>query len=239
MKFFIKTMWIGIVILSLTSCTINGIKGNRNVITKNRVVKSDFNAVDVSRGMDVYLTVGKENSVSVEADENLHDLITTEVRNGTLYISAKENIYSAKAKKIFVSVPEIDKIKATSGSDFYSENTITGNNLEVKATSGADIKIMVNVKDLEAGASSGSDIYLKGKAENLDVSATSGADIKAYELVAKNCIANATSGSDIMVNVTEKIDASASSGADVKYKGKPEIVQSSESSSGDVKKVDG
>ncbi len=224
--------------ISLTSCAINGIKGNRKVVTKDRMIKSDFNAVDVSRGLEVYLTVGEKILVRVEADENLHDLITTEVHDETLYISAEENIYSAKARKIFVSVPEINKIKATSGSDLYSENTITGNKLDVKATSGADIRLSVHVKDLEVESTSGSDIKLKGKAENLDVSATSGADIKAYDLIVKNCIARATSGSDILVQVTENIDASATSGADVKYKGSPQKVQSNESSAGDIKRVE-
>ncbi|RUA08795.1 MAG: DUF2807 domain-containing protein, partial [Flavobacteriia bacterium] len=213
MKLFIKTIWIGFLVISLTSCAINGIKGNGNVVTKDRVVNSDFNVVDVSRGLDVYLTVGEKISVSVQADENLHDLITTEVRNGTLYISALENIYSAKARKIFVSVPEVNKIKATSGADLYTENTITGNKLVVKATSGADIRLSIDVKDLEAVSTSGSDIKMKGKAENINVSATSGSDIKAYDLIVKNCTAKATSGSDILVHVTENIDASANSGS--------------------------
>jgi hypothetical protein len=237
MKLFIKTIWIGVLIISLTSCAINGVKGNRNVVTRDRAITKDFNTVEVSRGLDVYLTTGEKVSVSVEADENLHDLITTEVHDGTLYISSEENIYSAKARKIYVSVPEIDEIKATSGSDVYSENTITGNKLVLKATSGADIRIRVNVKHLEARSTSGSDIILKGKSQFFDVSATSGSDIKAYDLTAVECVASATSGADITVYVTKKIDANATSGADVKYRGNPEIVLTDESSSGDVKKT--
>jgi hypothetical protein len=237
MKLLFRTIWIGILIISITSCTVNGVKGNRNVITKNRVIRLDFNAIDVSRGMDVYLTVGDKTSVTVEADENLHDLITTEVHDGTLFVSAKENIYSAKARKIYVSVPEIKEIKATSGSDVYSENSITGNELMIKATSGADIKIRVNVKELRAESTSGSDIILKGKADYLEASATSGSDIKAYDLIVKNCKAKATSGSDVAVHVTEKIEAKATSGADVKFRGNPEIVKSEESSSGDIRKT--
>lgn len=237
MKAYIKILWVGLLIFSLTSCAVNGIKGNGNVIAKSRVINSDFNAIEAGRGIDVYITTGEKISVDVEADQNLHDLITTEVENGTLYISAKENIFSAKARKVYVSLPEIIKIKATSGSDIYSENTISGSELKIKATSGADVKLRVNVRDLKAESASGSDIILTGKAENLVVSASSGSDIRAYDLTVKNCIANATSGSDIKVNVSQKIDAKASSGADIKYKGNPEVVLSDESSSGDIKKV--
>ncbi len=237
MKNNIKIIWLFVFALLITSCAINGVKGNGNVITKTRNINSDFNSIDVSRGLDVYLNTGDKVSLEIEADENLHNLITTEVHGGTLFISAEENIYSAKSRKIHVSIPEIIEIKATSGSDVYSENTITGDHLEIKSTSGADIKLRLNVKELKAEATSGADIILKGKALSFNATATSGSDIKAYDLIVVDCVARATSGADIKVNVTGKLNARANSAGDVKYKGNPQIIDKSESSAGDVKKI--
>ncbi len=61
---------------------MNGVKGDGNVITQNRIISSDFTELKVSQGIEVSLTMSKETSLSLEADENLHDLIITEVEDG-------------------------------------------------------------------------------------------------------------------------------------------------------------
>ena len=173
--------------------------------------------------------------LSVEADENLHELIMTEVEDGVLSIYTTENIRRAASRRINVSVVNLSAIKATSGSDVYSTNTIEAEELELNTTSGADMKIDVKTESLNCHSTSGSDIKVSGTTVLLVAEATSGSDIKASNLKAETSKVKATSGADISVNTSKELTARATSGADIRYSGNPEKVEKSDSSSGSVR----
>lgn len=230
-----------IVSLLLVSCNFDfgngfGVRGNGDVETVERVLNEDFTEIKVSRGMDVYLTQSDQVSLSVEADENLHDIIITEIENGVLLISTKENISYSKSKKVMLSFKNISKITATSGSDVYSTNTIVADNLELKTTSGSDMELDIDVTVADCKSTSGSDLRVSGNTDKLYAEATSGSDIKAGNLKAKISEVRATSGADITVNTSHELYAKATSGGDIKYYGNPEKVTKKDGVSGSVRK---
>lgn len=224
---------------SMTSCFLDGVNGDGNVVSKKRKISNDFVRINASRGLDVYITKSKNISLEVEADQNLHELIETEVRNGTLYITASKNINMASAKKIHVSADNINEIKVNSGAEVYSENTFSSERLVLSVSSGAHAKMDLRVGDLTCDSSSGAGMVLTGEANNFTASSSSGSDIKAYELMAKNCTAKASSGSDIKIHVSHNFEGSATSGADIKFKGNPEKVHKNDNSGGSVRRVKG
>jgi hypothetical protein len=239
MKYFIKLATVVLLIFSTSSCMYNGVRGDGNVVSKKRKISNDFVRINASRGLDVYITKSKNISLEVEADENLHELIETEVKDGTLYITAKKNIYTASAKKIHVSADHINEIQVNSGAEVYSENTFTSEKLVLSVSSGAYARMDLKVDQLICESSSGAGMELRGEANSLNASSSSGSDIKAYELTAKNCIASASSGSVIKLNVTKSFEGNASSGADIKFKGNPERVDKHNNSGGNVSQVTG
>jgi hypothetical protein len=220
-----------------TSCMLDGISsvtGNRNVITETRKINDDFTKVEVGQGIQLYITQDNDLSLVVKADENLHKLIRTEVNNGVLRISSKRNIRRAKSKKIYLSAPNINGIKATSGSDVITENTIKAAVFEVHVNSGADAKIDVNADTVNSSASSGADLRIKGTANYFTTKATSGSSIRAYGLESKNVTAKVSSGADIDVFAIESLTAKASSGGDIDYRGNPKRIDKKKSSGGSI-----
>jgi hypothetical protein len=114
------------VIALLSSCNVNmfnSVNGNKNVVTEDRTTKEAFTKVRVSRGLDLYISQGSKNKITVEADENLQEIIITEVINGELKIYAEKNIWRAKARKIHVTVNNLENLIATSGADVYAQDT--------------------------------------------------------------------------------------------------------------------
>lgn len=227
--------------LLLMSCNFDlnlnpGVKGNGNVQTMERNLDGDFNQIEVSRGIDVYLTQSDTPMLKVQADENLHDIIITEIDEGVLKIYADENIGYSEAKKVMVNVEDINYISATSGSDVFSTNTIASNSIKLVTTSGADIEVEINAQSTTLSSTSGSDIKVSGKTVTLSASATSGADIKARNLISQSCTASVTSGADITVHATDKLTASATSGGDISYYGNPTSVSESDGVSGNIRK---
>jgi len=227
--------------LCLFSCNFDinfnsGIKGNGKLTTETRTITEPFSSIKATEGLDVFLTQSDSESVIVETDENLQELIITEVQDGVLKIHTKENIGRNTAKKITVSFKTISSIIATSGSDVIATNTINVNELDLKTTSGSDMTLDVNTQVLSCTATSGSDLNLTGKTEKFNAEATSGSDIEAKELIAIYSNVKATSGADISVNTEKILVAKATSGADVKYYGDPEKIEKSNNSSGNITK---
>ena len=211
-----------------------GKRGNGEVVEESRTVTEDFTVVSASEGLDVFVTQDRDFKITVEADENIIDLIGTDIRDGKLKIHAIENIGRA-TKKIYVSLPEISALKSSSGADLIVQNVVEAEKIELDASSGADLQLELSAKEVEADASSGSDIKISGSADMLYADASSGADIRAGNLLVKKCNADASSGADISVNVSESLIADASSGADISYTGEASV-QKKKSVSGSVHK---
>ncbi len=235
-KTFFSILFLATVLSSCNVNMFNRVNGNRNVVTEERNLKEDFTKIKVSTGLDLYISQGTSNEITVEADENLHDIIITEVKNGVLKIYSEENIWKAKARKIYVTVETLEGITATSGSDVYTKETIKVNDIKVSATSGADIRISLDANSVSSSATSGSDIEISGVASNHSSSATSGASIDAYDLHSKNVNVKVSSGADINIYASESITAKASSGGDIDFKGNPKKVSKKSSSGGDISK---
>ena len=125
-------------------------------------------------------------------------------------------------------------MNASSDSDINSKNTLNGETLKVKASSGSDVNLDIHYKNFSVDASSGSDARIIGKTKNLEVEASSGSDIKAQDLESVICNVKVSSGSDATVSVSEELYAKASSGGDIRYYGNPQIKDINESSGGDV-----
>ena len=211
-----------------------GKRGNGQVVEESREVTDGFTAVYASEGLDVFVTQADKFSINVEADENIIDLIGTDIRDGRLKIHAIENIGRA-TKNVYVTLPKVNVLETSSGADLIAQNTISSDKIELEASSGSDLEVELDASTVVAESSSGADIKVSGKAETLYADASSGADIKARGLLTKKCIANASSGSDISVNVSESLTADASSGADISYTGEA-TVQKRKSVSGSVYK---
>lgn len=251
------TLLLAVTLVMLTSsCIFMGpwVEGNGNVEEENRKT-GEFKEIEVSRGMNVYITQGEITKVVVKADENLLEIIETRTEGDKLIVTAKQNIRRAESKKVFVTTPKITKIKSSSGSNVYSETKIVSKDLELSTSSGSNMTLEIESENVDASASSGSNIKLQAKSENLDASASagsniriegrtdnfsakvsSGANIKAKELTSENCDLTASSGGNIWITVNDELVAKASSGGNVFYAGSPKSTNIENSSGGNVKK---
>lgn len=241
MTTLIKIIVATILSLTLFSCNFDinlnsGVRGNGNVQIEERTIDAPFSSIKATEGLDVYLTQSDNESISVEADENLQELILTEVKDGVLKIHTKQNIGRSTSKKVTVTFKDISSIISTSGSDVYSTNIINTEELQLKTTSGSDMTLEVNTTVLNCKSTSGSDLRLSGKTERLIAEATSGSDIKAENLIAESSQVKATSGADITINTSKELTAKATSGGDIKYYGNSEKVDKSDSVSGSIRK---
>jgi len=237
MKTLIKITAIFVILFTTSSCFIDGmtgIRGNGNVISEDRNINSDFDVIKVQQGINLYLTQGNSTELNVEADENILDLLITEVKNGELKVYFDKNVYRAKARNVYLTTNTISKIKTSSGASVKTENTLQVNSLDLDSSSGSSIKIYVNAEEVTSESSSGADIDIYGKTQTFSANASSGSSIDAGKLETVDAYAKASSGANIDVNVSGKFTANASSGGDIDFEGNPTNVDKDTSSGGSV-----
>lgn len=235
----LRFLTIAIAILSISACTHGQIRktvyGNNKVVTKERNAEN-FTGVRVSTGIDVYLKQGNNETISVEADENLHEYILTEVRDGVLHVYTEVNIRKAERKRVYVTMKEVNSVRTSSAGDVIGETPIKCDKLKLSASSAGNIKLDVNAKEIEADISSSGDITLTGEADMLKADLSSAGDLNAFDLKVREADISASSAGNADINVSEKITARASSAGDINYQGNPKYVDAHSSSAGGVHK---
>jgi len=190
-------------------------RGNGNVVTVERTI-SDFSGVKISCSADVFLRQGKGNTIKVRTDENLQDMIETEVRSGILHIDVDGNIRNVEVLEVYVTVDNLEKVVINGSGDVESENTIEGMDFEISINGSGDVELDLDVKSLETEINGSGDVEVSGVQGNFDLHVAGSGDFYAEDLRLNEC--------EIKINGS----------GDVKLKGSADKLYVNQSASGDV-----
>jgi hypothetical protein len=231
-------------LLIISVVTFNSLSYAQHVVNDANAEKRNvagFHGVEVSGGIDLYLSQGQE-AVAISASETkFRDRIKTEVKNGILKIwyESNSNLHidlGNRKMKAYVSFKNLDMLEASGGSDIKVDGTIAVSKLSLDISGGSDFEGKVNLNDLNVDASGGSDVHISGTATNINIDASGGSDFKGYELTTDNCTVDASGGSDVYITVNKELNAESSGGSDIYYKGNG-LIRNLKSSSSNIKKV--
>lgn len=216
---FIFALSIGLVFS--TSCSFGsfsdfgGVQGSGTSKTETRNV-SGFTKIDASGAVSVEISVQKDFSVEVQADDNLLANIKTEVSGDTLKIYSEDRISPKTKINIKVSMPKIEDLEVSGASSANVANA-NADSLELKASGASKIKIDGTVKELKGDASGASTI----DAENL----------KAEEAEIE-----ASGASKAIVSATNDLEVNASGASKITYVGEPKNIKQNSSGASSVTK---
>jgi hypothetical protein len=187
--------------------------GSGVAVSETREV-APFSAVELAGANDVTIGVGGEQRVVVTADDNLVELVTTDVRSGVLVIDSNGSFDTATPMRVEITVPALDDI-SLSGSGTI---VVDGHELErlTVALSGAGSVTAV-------GAVAMLDVDLSGTGE---------ADLAL--LVARDATIDLSGAGAVLVQVTGTLDVDVSGAGSVTYTGDPDQVEQSITGTGTV-----
>lgn len=206
--------------------------------SENRTIGT-FSGIKTGEAIDVYLKKGDKESLRVEVSGDNLGTVVTEVAGSNLKIYRRDNsIWRNNVNvKVYVTYVSLSRIYASSAANVFSEGTIKSNELELSASSAADIEISVEANQVIVHASSAADVILEGTAKYIEADASSSGDIDAYRLQVESADASASSAGGIKLSVSQALKANASSGGGVRYRGNPTRTDTRSSSGGSVKKA--
>ncbi len=118
-----------LLLLVLFSCKAQDkVKGSRDVKTEEYNL-TNFHSIQIAGDFEVGIQKGRRPSVEIKADDNLHDLIQTEVVENVLYIKPIKEFSRAKKQEITITFPDTlrnikisDKVELASLQDLYVED---------------------------------------------------------------------------------------------------------------------
>ena len=123
------------------------IKGSKTVTVAQREIAA-FENIEIEDNLQVYLSKGGAEGIEIEADDNLHEVIMSEVNGGTLKLYTAKEVSGAKS--LSVRITYTDNLKS-----------ITAKN-EVIVNALADLQVEnITVKNLDFSKS-----YLNVKSTN-------------------------------------------------------------------------
>ena len=230
---FISLLSVLAISVSAYGQTRPEVKGSGNIVTKERKA-TYFNKVKVATAIDLILTQGNSESIAVEADDNLHEYIMTEIKDNTLKIYIEANVSNVKEMNVYVTMKDIEKVSATSAGDVVGKTVIKSDELTLITSSAGDVKLDIDVRKLTCQISSAGDMTLSGTTDELEANLSSAGDLNAYELTARMANVSVSSAGNADITVKEKLRARASSAGDISFKGNPPEVDAHTSSVGNI-----
>jgi Putative auto-transporter adhesin, head GIN domain len=201
----------------ITGCTsmpgINKVKGSGVKKTEKRDV-GQFASVEMDCPGVINLTAQERPGFEISGDDNIVPLITTEVKNNTLYIKSTKDYDPQGKLQINVSNPDFERF-VFSGAGEATLSKIMNERLEVKVSGAGEVKA-------------------SGETKEADISLTGAGTIDAKDLHSIKTKVSSTGVGSIDVYAAEQLDANATGVGDINYYGNPKLVNKQASGMGHI-----
>ena len=222
-------------ISAIILCSCQSITGSGNIITQTRSL-SNFEGVKTSGSIDIEVMNDQNQTVKVEADDNILPYIITEVEDGILKVYYKPNISLQNTNaKVYVSALILKKLMVSGSGSITSKGTLKDTDrIEIKTSSSGDINALVDAPSIIAKVSGSGSITLQGRTKTFNGSTSSSGDLKCKNLLSENATVKVSGSGSAYVYASVHLDVKTSSSGDIYYSGNPNSPQIKTSGSGNV-----
>ena len=195
-----------VLVIGLSGCSLIStakVRGSGIEKTEKRSIAS-FDSLDVSCPGSIQVSAQGNGSLEITGDDNIVPLITTEVRNNTLYIRSTETYSPKKGLQIVISTPDLRKF----------------------IFAGAGEASLTNIKNdrIELALSGAGSVIASGETKAADVTLSGAGSVDARNLHAVDAKVNSTGVGSVDVYATGQLDASAVGVGEINYYGSPKVV---------------
>jgi hypothetical protein len=214
-----KIILLFVISFSILSCTypsiFDRIDGNGNITTQNRE-SQPFSEIKASDGLVVNISQGDKESISVIADENLQEVIKTEIDKNVLKIYTSKGIDKSNSKIINVTFVSIDRIEVSSAATLTSNSVLNSTKMSIEVTSAATLTATLETKSTNIEASSAATCNIKGKCVYLSSEISSASTLNAKDVLCGQIKIKASSAATSNLRgETGILDVETSSGATI------------------------
>ena len=225
-------------VLFITTACAQKVTGNGNVVEENRPVEP-FSALEVGGVLNVYLSQGDTESLTVEADENILNLIETENRGSTLVVKLKKgvNIKKAERKNVYITLRSIDELEVGGVVNVKSETPIAIEKLKLDIGGVGNTDLELRGDQLDIKADMVGNVTLRGEVQEANIKNGGVGSLNAFDLVVNKLTIKNTGVGSAEVHAQDEISITSSGVGSVRYQGDAVVKELSTSGVGKVKKI--
>ncbi|TGV01534.1 head GIN domain-containing protein [Flavivirga rizhaonensis] len=215
----------------ISSCSVDTIRVDANdEVTYRNVYITDYSSIEIANGFTAYITFSDtEESIKIEANENLHDHIITSKRDDELIVRLRNNlnIRGRETLNVYITTKYINNFTATADSQIYLENTLIEDNAKIKITADSFFSGHVDANYLELKSTADSNVDLSGSVNILNAYLSADARLSGYDLEVEDLKIKMTADCNANLTVNKTIDVEAVADCTLRYKGNATIIHES------------
>lgn len=201
---------------------INGhwpiIEGSGRIVRQARPV-APFTSIVLEDSSNVDVRLGTTRSLTVEADDNILPLLTTEVRGGTLVLASHGSYRTQHSPRVWLTVPDLREVRL-----------LGSGNVKLVGVSNAGLRLNIE---------GSGDVEALGRTDMLDATVEGSGDFNLRGLYARNARVQIMGSGDATVAVSGGLDANISGSGDIRYVGRPASLSVRKGGSGSVSQIGG
>ncbi|MFI1744021.1 GIN domain-containing protein [Thalassobellus sediminis] len=233
---------IAIIVLTLNSCSVDSIRVSVNdTITYKDIPVSEYNTLEISNNFKAFVTFSDtEESIKIETNENLQDLVIATIKNNKLTVKLKNNIHinGSATLNVYITTKSITEFKVAADSKIYLENTLVEDDVNIQVTADSFFSGEVDINNLELKLSADAKADLYGSTSLLKTNLSADAKLSDYDLVVEDLIIDMAADCDANITVTNTIDIDATADCVLRYKGNADIIRKHLTANSRIKKMD-
>jgi hypothetical protein len=191
---------------------IDGVRGSGTVATEMRDV-AGFDEIVVFGSGTVDISVTATESLTIEAEDNILPLLTTNVSGSRLELGSREAFSATREIVYTITVIDLTRVEINGSAD------VTAVGLDTEA-----FRVEIN---------GSGDIQPEGTASRVEVAINGSGNYDGVDLATPDASVRISGSGSVVVNATETLDVEISGSGDVEYLGDPELTESV-TGSGDV-----
>lgn len=213
-----------------------GVRGSGDVVSESREV-AGFEHVVLRGSGSVVIDVTGTESLTIEAEDNLLEYLTTDVDGGVLELDTSRSISPTEEITYTITAAVLESV-TISGSGDITAVGVGGERLDADISGSGELHLPnVDVREILADLSGSGTIEISGSADELRVSISGSGDFEGADLTAEAADVTVSGSGDAAVNVTERLDADVSGSGTIRYFGNPSV-DATTSGSGDIERAD-
>lgn len=224
----------------LTSCDHDTIRASDEVSSLDYSIP-DYSTLKVSNAFNIHVTFSDtEESIRIEANENLHDRIIVKREGSSLVIKLKKftNVRGNATLNAYIVTKDISNFDISGATKLTLENlwNRADGRIELSGASNFTGEVVVDHLKLDMGGASSLDLF--GTVSALDAELSGSSDIRDFDLSVKDLKIKISGASEASLSISESIDIRASGASSLKFKGDAKITYKRLSGASEIVKID-
>jgi hypothetical protein len=188
----------------------NGVRGEGPLVDETREVQP-FTAIEAGGGIHLEVTVGATQSVRLEAQENILDILLTDIEGGTLVIGSRDSYSTSRQITATISMESLDGLELSGGAVGEVQG-VDADALDLTVSGGAELTVAGVAAELRLDDTGGAKAHLNGLQIG-DARITCSGGASAELNVSGTLRGEASGGAAVRVNDDATLDVDVSGGA--------------------------